>query len=118
MLNIDNLNENRVLTITASGKLTEEDYNALLPELEKLLNRHGTIHFFIQLKNFSGFETGALLEDIKFDYGHKDQYGKTAIVGDKKWEEWGTKFSSLFFDFEMRFFYNEQKDEAWNWVNS
>lgn len=115
---MDNSNENKVVTVHAGGTLTKDDYLRLLPDLEEALEKHGTLRFFITLENFTGFEPGALWEDIKFDYKHKNQYGKTAIVGDSKWEEWGTKISGLFFDSEMRFFYKGQNDEAWEWVNS
>lgn len=118
MLKVEILNENKVLTITATGKLTKEDYISLLPSLENLLKNHGLIRFFIRLEDFKGFELEALWEDIKFDYEHQRQYGKTAIVGSKKWEELGTKFSSLFFGAEMKFFYKEQAKDAWDWVNS
>lgn len=118
MINIDKPNENNVLTATASGKLTKEDYTRLLPELENLLKEYGTLRFYIRLENFSGFEMGALWEDIKFDIKHQQLYGKTAIVGDSKWEEWITKFFSLFFDAEMKFFYEDQVEEAWKWVNN
>lgn len=118
MLRIDDLNENQVLTITAGGKLTKDNYDRLLPELEQMLEKHGKLRFYIKLEDFSGFEIGALWEDIKFDYKYKNQYGKTAIIGNKKWEEWGTKISKIFFDSEMKFFYEDQKDEAWNWINS
>ena len=37
---------------------------------------------------------------------------------DKKWEEWGTKMSGIFFGSEMAFFYKDQTDKAWEWVNS
>jgi len=118
MLRIDDLNENRVLTVTVSERLTKEDYERLLPELEELLQKHGHLKFFIKIESLSGFEMEALWKDIKFDFKHKNQYGKTAIVGDKKWEEWGTKISKIFFDSEMKFFYKDQSDEAWNWVNA
>ena len=36
---IDDLNENQVLTITASDRLTKEGYNQLLPELEQMLEK-------------------------------------------------------------------------------
>ena len=118
MLRIDDLNENQVLTITASDRLTREDYDRLLPELEELLEKNDPVRFYIKLEDISGFEMGALVEDLKFDFKHKNQYGKTAIVGDKKWEEWGTKISKMFFDSEMKFFYEDQRDDAWNWVNT
>lgn len=66
------------------------------------------IRFYIRLEDFEGFGLEAIWEDIKFDYNHQRQYGKTAIVGDKKWEEWGTKFSNIFFDAELKFFDREQ----------
>jgi hypothetical protein len=66
--------------------ITKEDYERLLPELEKLLDNHSRLRFFIKLENLSGFDTEALWKEIKFDYKHKNQYGRTATVGDKKWE--------------------------------
>lgn len=118
MLRIDDLNENKVLRITVSGKLTKSDYALFLPDIEKLLGEHGTLRFYIQLVGFSGFEAGALWEDIKFDVRNKEKFGKIAIVGEKKWEEWGTKFSKLFFGSEIRFFYEDQSDSAWEWINA
>lgn len=118
MFRMNDLNENQVLTITASDRLTIDDYKRLLPELEELLEKHDSVRFYIKLENLSGFDMEALWKEIKFDYKHKNQYGKTAIVGDKKWEKWGTKISKLFFDAEMKFFDKSQSDEAWNWVNA
>ena len=118
MLKLGNPNENMVLTITVSDNLTKEDYDRVLPELEKMLDMFGSLRFFIRLVDFTGFEIDALWEDIKFDYRHKNQYGRIAIVGDTKWEEWGARLSKLFFDSEMQFFYADQADKAWKWVNS
>ncbi len=118
MLTIENINEHQVVTIVATGKLIKEDYVRLLPELEQKFEKFETLRFLIVLEDFSGLELDALWQDITFDYKYKKQYGKTAIVGDKKWEEVGTKISSLFFQSEMKFFYQDQKDVAWNWVNS
>ncbi len=117
MLNTKPINENQVVHINASGTLTKEDYKQLLPQLESLLQQHETVRFYIDLEGLSSFEMGALWEDIKFDSKYKNQYGKTAIVGNKKWEEWGTKISSLLFDAEIRFFYTDKSTQAWEWVN-
>lgn len=79
MLRIDNLNENKVLPIRGGGKLHEKDYQQLLPEPEKLLNQHDTLHCFVQLENFPGFDTGALRQDIQCNFQPKDQ--------DEKWKK-------------------------------
>lgn len=117
MLTIDDLNEHRVLSITARGKLTKDQYLQLLPELEKILQESSPLRFYIKLEEFTGLELGALWEDIKFDYKHKKNFGKKAIVGNKKWEEWGIKICWLFFHSDMKFFYDEQKEEAWKWLS-
>jgi uncharacterized protein YjbI with pentapeptide repeats len=53
--------------------ITKEDYERLLPELEKLLDNHSRLRFFIKLENLSGFDTEALWKEIKFDYKHIDK---------------------------------------------
>jgi len=118
MFVLDGPNENDVLTVSISQHLTKDDYQQFLPKLEKLFQQNRKLRFFIELKDFYGFEIGALWEDLKFDLKHKNQYGKAAIVGETKWVEWGTKIAALFFASEMKFFSKEQRDEAWQWVNS
>ena len=66
----------------------------------------------------TGLTTAGSILISAFDFKYKNQYGRTAIVGDKKWEEWGTKISRMFFDSEMKFFYEDQSDDARNWVNA
>lgn len=117
MFILDGPNENDVLTVSVSERLTKDDYQAFLPKLEKLFQQNRKLRFFIELQDFYGFEIGALWQDLKFDLKHKNQYGKAAIVGETKWEEWGTKISALFFASEMKFFPREQRDQAWQWVN-
>lgn len=117
MIRLGDVNDNQVLPMTISGELTKSDYEQVLPELEKLLNTYDCLRFFIKLEDFSGFELGAIWEDLKFDFRHKNQFGKTAVVGDNKWEEWGTKISKLFFTATVRFFDKQEEAEAWNWIN-
>lgn len=118
MLTVEEPNAKKVITITVSGALKGPDYQRVMPQLEALFKQHGTLRFYIKLVNFSGFDMGALWQEIKFDAKHMNQYGKTAIVGDKKWEEWATKLSSLFFTPEVKFFYDDQASPAWDWVNA
>lgn len=118
MLTIDNLNDNKVLEVSAKGQLTKDDYDIILPQLKGLLEKHGKLRFLIKLEDFKGFEPQALMEEVKFDREHMDEYGKTAIVGEKEWEKWGTKLSKLFFDTEMRYFPKQDEKLARTWVNN
>ncbi len=118
MINLKKPNENRVVKIKVSGKVSRDDYRQRLPELEEILNDGGTFRFFIEMEEVTGFEAGALWEDLKFDLKHKDQNGKVALVGDRKWEERVLKLADLFFKAEMKYFPRNCVDEAWEWVNS
>ncbi|MDX1593768.1 MAG: STAS/SEC14 domain-containing protein [Gammaproteobacteria bacterium] len=118
MLRIGGPNEKGVVTVAVHGKLTRSDYDQALPVLERLLDTHGKLRFLITLEEFAGFELGALWEDLKFDVRYRDHFGRMAVVGDRRWEEWGTRFSGLFFSDEVRFFYADQADAALEWVNA
>lgn len=118
MIEIGTLSDGKVLPVTASGKVTKEDYEKAIPELEKLLAEHGSLRFFVKLENVSGFELGALWEDLKFDRKYMNQFGKTAVVGEKTREEWLTRVSGLFFSPKVKFFHADRENEAWSWVKS
>ncbi len=117
MIKLGELNENNVMTVTVSGRVRKDDYDQVLPRLEEVLAEQDKVRFFIKSENVTGFEADALWQDIKFDVRHGKQYGRTAIVGDSKWQEWGTKIANLFFSAEMHFFTEEQAEQAWAWVN-
>jgi len=48
--------EDNTIAVRASGKLTHEDYQAFLPELEKLLKEEGKVSVLFELDNFSGWD--------------------------------------------------------------
>ena len=69
--------------------------------------------------NFSGWDLSGLWRDLKFDAKHQDKFGRIAIVGNKNWQEWGTKlFDPLFPSAEMRFFDSNEIDSAELWARA
>lgn len=69
----------------------------------------------IELKDFGGWDPEGLWKDVKFDASHQDDMDRIAIVGENKWEEWGTKLSKPFFKVDMRFFTPDRAAEARAW---
>lgn len=108
--------QGRAVEITARGTLTAEDYDRLIPELERLAAEHGPLRIYIELNDFSGWTPAALWRDIKFDARHQDEMERIAVVGEKRAEEWGTKVSKPFLKAEMRFFAREDAAEARRWL--
>lgn len=103
-----------VIAIQASGKLTHEDYELLLPTVKEVIQKHGKVRFWIELIDFHGWEPRASWDDLKFDVQHGSNYERCAIVGESKWQEWMTKLSKPFFT--IKFFNEDQREQAWQWL--
>jgi hypothetical protein len=108
----------KILGLRATGKLTDQDYQeVLLPTLENLLKQHGKIRLLCFLdEEFAGLEPGAMWEDAKFFFPHKDDFEKMAIVGGPKWIEVIMKLFAPLMQGEMRTFPQEQLPKAWQWL--
>lgn len=107
-----------LITITAGGTLESADYDRFVPIFERIAaQKAGTVPMLIVLmSDFSGWDLGGLWRDLKFDVKHKNSFGRIAIVGDRKWEEWGTKLFDPLFRAEMKFFATAERGAAQSWV--
>ncbi len=106
-----------ILHIRADGQLTTEDYAQFVPRFERLAEPSSRM--LIELgPDFTGWTVPALWRDLKFDAEHGDQFGRMAVIGDKKWEKWGVEASDPVFPGEMRFFEVDRRDEAEAWVSA
>lgn len=112
--------ENGMLRIRAAGKLSGQDYDEFVPVFEEVASREsGTVPMLVELSSdFSGWDVSGLWRDLKFDIRHKDQFGRIAVVGDKKWEEWGIKLFDPLFRADMKFFAQDQSAAAVLWVRA
>ena len=75
--------------IRASGKLTREDYRAVLePALREAVDA-GEVRCLFLLTDFEGLEAGALLQDAKtglnLGIGHHSAWKRLALVTDADW---------------------------------
>ncbi len=118
MLKIDE--EDGLARIRAGGKLEGSDYDAFVPRFEQLVGREpGKLPMVIELApDFAGWDLAGLWRDLKFDARHPDSFGRISIVGDAKWEEWGTKLSDPLFRAEMKFFQSSELRNAEEWARA
>lgn len=106
-----------VVDITASGTLTSEDYDRLIPELERVAAEQGPLRIYIELHDFTGWTPPALWKDIRFDAQHQDDMERIAVVGERRWEDWATRLSKPFLKADVRFFPREEAEEARRWLS-
>jgi hypothetical protein len=108
--------EGKVLEIKAVGKLTKEDYEEFVPKVEQLIQRFGKVRILFEMKDFHGWDAGALWQDIKFDIKHFKDIERLALVGDRKWEKGMSIFCKPFTTAKVKYFDVNEVDKAKNWI--
>lgn len=106
----------KILEVTVSEKLTKEDYQLFVPQVEKDIQENGKIRILLNMHDFHGWNVGGLWEDIKFDLKHFSDIERLAMVGDKKWEKSMAAFCKPFTTAKIRFFAPEEIDAAKQWL--
>ena len=101
-----------------TGKLDAQDYQALKPMMDQVVDEHGTIRMLIDLEGFEGWTLRGLLQDLKVDVEYNDVMEKIAIVGEKKLEELVSKASAPFFKGDLKWFEKNEIDAAWEWLKA
>ena len=110
--------EDNIFAVRVSGRLTHEEYQEFLPELESLIKHYGKISLLIELDQFEGAELVAMKDDLKFGLGSEDKFEKIALIGEKLWERWAVAISKPFVGAEMKYFDKRSSQDAWDWLRS
>jgi len=110
-------NDGKILAIQVSGKLAKSDYERFVSEFERLVQQHGKLRVLFDMKDFHGWEAGALWSDIRFDVHHFSDIERIAMVGDKKWEHGMAIFCRLFTSATIRYFEHAAAAEAHKWLS-
>ena len=66
------------------GKITKDDYQSLIPEVEALVEQEETIRMLLDMEQFEGEEAKAWGSDLKFGREFHKKIEKLAIVGNKR----------------------------------
>ncbi|SRR6056297_371294 len=117
MLHYDD--ENGLLHLTLSGKLSTEDYDRFEPAFARIAEQHdGPMPMLVEITPaFDGWDVGALWRDAKMGVEYRNAFSRIAMVGSQDWLDWATKMADgLFPQAEMRFFDPEDRDKARAWA--
>ncbi len=117
MLQFMPVSEGNTIAIRASGKLSHEDYQKFIPELEKQIEEYDKVTLLFEFDNFTGWDLEAAKDDFKFGMKHLDDFERIAMVGDKAWEHWMSFIAKPFLlSAEVRYFNRENLQDAWDWL--
>ena len=114
---VENL-DTGVLQVVASGKLSADDYNTFEPAVSQLIESQGQIKVLFVMKDFHGWEVGAVWEDIKFATKHCRDIDKIAMVGESSWEKWMAVICKPFTMSSIKYFDAGEEEAAQQWLTS
>ena len=109
-----------VIGMQGTGQVTDRDYlDILIPKLEEVLKTYGKARFLYYLdEDFAGWDVGAMWEDAKFGFRHRNDFEKLAIVGGPQWSIWSHQLFAHFMDSQVKFFAPEDLQAAWDWLQA
>ncbi len=108
--------EGRRVFVKASGKLTDADYKALIPQLEAAIDRHGSIRLLVDMGDLEGWSLQAAWDDFAFGIKHWNDFERMALLGDKRWEELLVKVTDRVMGGDIRYFDLADANAARAWI--
>jgi len=100
----EELEGGNILRVRVTGKLTSQDYSEFAPDFERLVRQRGKLRLLVELRDFHGWDAGALWQDVKFDLKHFNNIERVAILGETKAHERMAAFCRHFTRAEVRYF--------------
>lgn len=104
------------IEIGVSGRVTEAEMNAALPQIERFIEEHGTIRIVEVIAGFDGFDLGAVRPGIAFDFKHLRHITHAAVVCDKGWMGPVSRLVGAILPVQVRTFSSHDRDAARAWA--
>ena len=118
MLTILDETKEQLLAVRVSGWLTAEDFDAYKALISDRMQHTQAARLYFEMVDFEGWQPGSFLENALFDLIHGREYGKVAMVGEKKWQEWAARLASPVKKEGVYYFDLTHKEEAMAWVKA
>lgn len=117
MIEVMDESSGAVVGLHVTGTLHEKDYEALLPKLEDLFQKHGKLRVLFHADpGFRGWDLSAAWQDAALGFRHASDFERLALVGAPDWVVWCVRLSAFLLKGEVRIFPAGQLDAAWRWI--
>ena len=112
---IERVNDEFIMVLKATGKLTHADYEVMTPMLDSALKEveKPKVKVLVDVSEFEGWELRAAWDDFKIGLKHGSSFEKIAIYGNKNWQELAAKVGSWFISGEIKSFDDYEKAVLW-----
>ncbi|MBO9471386.1 STAS/SEC14 domain-containing protein [Endozoicomonas sp. G2_2] len=75
--------EQKTVGIVVDGKITQADFDSLVPKMEAFIETRGSVKILEIIRNLDCFEPSVLIDGAKFDMKHIKHFSHCAVVSDK-----------------------------------
>jgi hypothetical protein len=106
----------KIVTLVFKGKISQDDYELFVPQLEGLMGQDEKIRLLVELRDFEGWTAGAAWEETKFAVKHFNDIERLTVVGDRQWEKAMTKFMKAFTTASVKYFDMSDMEAAKQWI--
>ena len=111
--------EGPLVECEVGGRITHEDYEGILPDLEKVIAEHGALRCVVRMGEIEWIQPRAIMDDLTFDVRHAGDREKVALVTDTRWQEWVTRvWGALLPTVAVKCFAPEDFDQAEAWARA
>lgn len=92
MIEVLNTDQDNILGIKSSEKMTPEELDKMDPVLEDHIEAYANPRLLMVIEDFKGWsEPKAFWKDFKLDSKSIGEFDQIAFVGDREWENWFVK---------------------------
>lgn len=112
------LEEGDLIEVKVSGKLTQEDYDKLIPAWQRVIASQGKMRLLLVMEDFHGWDLGAAWDDLRFGVTHASKVERIGLVGEQAWQKWLIKIGKVFSPDTVKYFDVSERDAAERWVRA
>lgn len=105
-----------ILAVEASGPITHEDYQKLIPKVEGMIGKGPIKALYVLDKGVSEWSPHAFWDDQVFTIKHWRDFTHLAVVTDMTWARWMAKLFAPIFPAKMKVFGQAQLADAKAWI--
>ncbi|MFU8804107.1 MAG: STAS/SEC14 domain-containing protein [Bradymonadaceae bacterium] len=116
MYHLENPKGGDFVILTVDGKISGEDYERVVPRMEKILDEHDKLNLLVKVESIEGIEPDAVWKDLKFMGKHFNDIERFGVMGSSDKSDWIAKLSKPFTTADVRHFDMNQGGEAERWV--
>ncbi len=107
-----------VVGFRIDGTTSAVDIQPLLVYLTEKLRQYKKLRLLVEYADPDGFSIDTFLEDLKYNFGHWNNFEKTAIITFSEWLEQADQLAHELQETQVKSFHYSEKDQAWQWVET